>query len=186
MKEIWVLSTRTSLPYKCVLKADLKTIFTAFETFSDARKAMRETIKGFAFSENSMFDGEGRITALDEYIDEMYDFDEDDFSDEESAKDLFSKIQESLYTIFNGEDTVPELKKGEFTDSDCMVAFKYDGKSIILHGVFDGPLNGYEPYIATNAFSMKEEKDYYIHIDDLFGQEYSSELYIDLKKVKLN
>ena len=48
MKEIWVLSVRTSLPDECCSKGALKTTFSAFETFPEARKAMRETIKGFA------------------------------------------------------------------------------------------------------------------------------------------
>jgi hypothetical protein len=54
-----------------------------------------------------------------------------------------------------------------------------------LWGDCDGPINGYDPYIATNAFSMEEEKDYYIYIDDLLGQDCSSELYIDLKQVEV-
>lgn len=49
MKDIWVLSVRTSLLNECSTKADLKTSFSAFETFSEARKAMRDTVKGFAF-----------------------------------------------------------------------------------------------------------------------------------------
>jgi hypothetical protein len=34
-------------------------------------------------------------------------------------------------------------------------------------------------------FDMTEEKDYYFHIDDMLGQDVSSELYIDLIKTKL-
>ena len=68
---------------------------------------------------------------------------------------------------------------------DGMIALNYDGESVLCYGSDDGPCNGYDPYIATNAFSMEEEKDYYICIDDLLGQEYSSELYIDLKKVEV-
>ncbi len=185
MKEIWVLSVRTSLPNECCTKADLKTTVSAFETFEEARKAMRDTIKCFAFSENTMFDGKGRITALYEYLDDMFESeDDDDFCEDFLTKEILSKIQNSFYSIFNGEKTTLDLCENEYVDG--MIAFNYDGESIMAYGEDDGPCNGYDPYIATNAFSMEEEKDYYIYIDDLLGQEYSSELYVDLKKVELN
>lgn len=184
MKEIWVLSVRTSLPDECCSKADLKTSFSAFETFEEARKAMRDTIKGFAFSKNTMFDGDGRITALDKYIGYMYE----DGEDEECCEDFLTsgillKIQNAFYSIFNGENVVLDIYENEYEDG--MIALNYDGESVLCYGSDDGPYNGYDPYIATNAFSMEKEKDYYIYIDDLLGQEYSSELYIDLKKVEL-
>ena len=184
MKEIWVLSVKTSLPEECYSKAELKTTFSAFETFEDARKTMREAIKGFAFSKNSMFDGNGRITALDKYMGYMYE----DGEDEECCEDFLTrtmllKIQKAFYSIFNGENVVLDLYENEYMDG--MIGLNYDGESVLCYGADDGPYNGYDPYIATNAFSMEEEKDYYIHIDDLLGQEYSSELYIDLKKVEV-
>ena len=67
MKKLWVLSIRTSLPDACIIKADLQASFSAFETFEDAKKAMRDAIKGFAFSENTMFNGKGKIIELEKY-----------------------------------------------------------------------------------------------------------------------
>ncbi len=183
MKELWVLSVRTSLPNEYCTKADLKTTFSAFETFEDARKAMRETIKDFAFSKNSMFDGNGRITALNEYMDDMYELDDDDCCEDFLTREVLSKIQNSFYSIFNGENCVLDIYENEYQDG--MLALNYNGKSVLCYGADDGPCNGYDPYIATNAFSMEEEKDYFIYIDDLLGQDYSSELYIDLKKVEI-
>lgn len=41
--------------------------------------------------------------------------------------------------------------------------------------------------IAANIFSMQEEKDYFLYINDRFGQDdATSELYIDLKKVSIS
>ena len=184
MKEIWVLSVRTSLPNECSTKANLKTSFSAFETFPEARKAMRDTVKGFAFSKNTMFDGDGRITALDKYIGYMYE----DGEDEECCEDFLTsgillKIQNAFYSIFNGENCLLDIQKNEYEDG--MIALNYNGESVLCYGVDDGPFNGFDPCIATNAFSMEEEKDYFIYIDDLLGQDYSSELYIDLKKVEV-
>ncbi len=180
MKELWVLSVRTSLPDECYSKDELKLTMTAFETFEKAKNAMRDTMKGFAFSQNSMFDGKGRIIAFDKYIEDMSG---DEFWGEDLTKSKAIKIHNALAAILNGEDSSPDIEKGEYTD--YMIAFKYDGESIVSYGDDDGPCNGYNPYIATNAFSMEQEKDYYIYIDDLFGQDASSELYIDLKKVEV-
>lgn len=180
MKELWVVSVKTSLPDVCYSKNELKLTMTAFENFCDARKALRETIKNFAFSKNAMFDGKGRIIAFDKYIDDMSS---DEFWEEDLTKNKAIKIRDALSVIFNGEDSSLDIEKGEYTD--YMIAFKYDGESIISYGDDDGPCNGYNPYIAINVFSMEKEKDYYIYIDDLFGQDASSELYIDLKKVEV-
>ena len=190
MKEIWVLSVRTSLPNECVSKDMLGTDFFAFENFSDARNAMRDTIKELAFSKNAMFDGEGKIIHLNDYINDMDDVEDandEDFEDDYEEDDFLSKsvmikIQDAFLKLFKGEDYDFELAGSDYTDYMISVNSTF---GIEIVGDDDGPYNGYDPYIATNAFSMEEEKDYYIHIDDLLGQEYSSELYIDLKKVEL-
>lgn len=45
----------------------------------------------------------------------------------------------------------------------------------------DGPCNGYAPVLRTNMFDMHGENNYFLYIDDLFGQdENTSEFYIDL------
>ena len=186
MKEIWVLSVRTSLPYECVSKDMLGTDFFAFENFSDARNAMRDTIKELAFSENAMFDGAGKIIHLNDYINDMDDAEdanEDDYEDDYFlSKSVMIKIQDAFLKLFKGEVYDFELAGSDYTDYMISVNSTF---GIEIVGDDDGPCNGYEPYISTNAFSMKEEKDYYLYIDDLLGQEYSSELYIDLKKVEL-
>ena len=65
MKKLWVLSIRTSLPEECFTRANLKTTFSAFETFEDAKKAMRKEIKNLTFTKNTMFDGDGKISVFD-------------------------------------------------------------------------------------------------------------------------
>lgn len=180
MKKLWVLSIRTSLPEECFTRANLKTTFSAFETFEDAKNAMRDALKGFAFSENTMFNGNGKIIALEKYIAEMGDY---NYEETLLTRDILSKIKDSLFEIINGEDMSLDIEKGEYTD--YMISLNYDDKGITMWGDYDGPINGYDPYIATNAFSMEDEKDYYLYIDDLLGQDYSSELYIDLKQVEV-
>ena len=102
MKKIWVLSIKTSLPNECLTRANLKTTFSAFETFEDAKKAMRDAIKSFAFSENTMFNGNGKIIALEKYIAEMGDY---KYEETLLTRDILSKIKDSLFEIINGEDT---------------------------------------------------------------------------------
>ena len=74
--------------------------------------------------------------------------------------------------------------EAEYT-TDWFIAIESNPGNILIRGEDDGPCNGYDPYIKTNIFSMKEEKDYCLYIDDLFGQDFSAELYIDLKKTEV-
>ena len=66
MKEIWVLTIKTSLPETCVSYNDLKMTIMAFDTYEKARAAFREKLRTFAFSKNTMFNGKGQITALND------------------------------------------------------------------------------------------------------------------------
>ena len=53
MKNTWVLSIRTSLPKVCENAGELKTHVFTFESFEDARTALRKALKKYAFSKNS-------------------------------------------------------------------------------------------------------------------------------------
>jgi len=186
MKDIWVLSVKTSLPGTCYNEADLETTISAYESFEKAREALRIKVNDLAFTKNAMFDGNGKITAFDKYIKEFDGYDNDEDDEYETYKTVYTKIQNALYDIFSAEDT--ELKLQDSFYTDYMIGIKFDGESISFSGFDDGPCNGYDPILNTNMFSMKEEKDYYLYIDDRFGQddECTAELYIDLKKVTLN
>lgn len=183
MNEVWVLSVRTSLPHVCRSSADLSVKTEVFGSFEKGRDAMRAAVKAFAFSKNSMFDGEGNITKLKEYAmsleGDVYD---DDFSILDSR--AMDHVTESLRKAFSGEDVDFEMPEPYCTD--WMIAIESEPGEVIFHGEDDGPCNGYDPDIRTNMFSMKEEKNYYLYIDDLLGQdECSSELYVALTKAKV-
>ena len=180
MKNTWVLSIKTSLPKTCSNATELKTTVYAFDSFENARTALRSELKKITFSKNKMFDGNGGIIYLNKYLKN---------SDDEYCEDTFlsktrlSYICELLLKIFEGEDVKPKLKTGVCTD--WMVAYKYKNGTMNFYGDDDGPCNGYDPIIKTNMFEIKEEKHYFLYIDDCLGQEdASSELYIDLMKAE--
>lgn len=181
-KKIWVLSVKTSLPKVCETAADLKSTHLAFDDFEKAKAEFRKIIKEYAFSKNAMFDGEGNITHLKAYADDMWD--------EEIIDDLESLDKGRLYTLvdalreaFSGKDA--DFEMGSEYMTDYFIAIENNGDEIYLRGEDDGPCNGCNPIIKTNIFSMKDEKNYYLYIDDLFGQDYSTELYIDLINVEV-
>ena len=182
MKDTWVLSIKTSLPLVCKNRRDLKTSIYTFESFAEARAALRKVLYRYAFSENSMFDGKGNIVYLRKYI-EKFTLDEEnfDFSDDFLTIKKLRAVEDAIRNIFDGKDIVPEFEEGFF--SDCMIAYTYENGEINFRGDDDGPYNGYNPVLRTNMFSMFDESDYFLYIDDLFGQnEATSELYIDLVK----
>ncbi len=92
MDSIWVLSVKTSLPYVCEKVEDMKTEFFAFGSFEDAKQALKNKLKEFAFSENSMFDGNGNMIYLKHYLDVANDRFGQDGSTSELYMDL-KKVQ---------------------------------------------------------------------------------------------
>ena len=182
MKELWVLSVRTSLPKNCYRFEDMPVQMQCFDSFEKARDAFRQQIKNLAFSNNAMFDGKGRITYLDQYS----GHEDDALEDPEGilTKQVIDKIHNALTAAFLGQDTPLDLEPGFYTD--WMIAATVTDDFVSFRGDDDGPCNGYDPVLQTNIFSMEQPQDYYLYIDDLFGQDdASSELYMDLKKVSV-
>lgn len=183
MKEIWAMTVKTSLPETCENSMGLKTDCEAFCSFEAARDALRKRVREFAFSKNSMFDGEGNIIYLKKYA-ESY---ENEVYDDPEILDIekFNYVADSLRDAFSGKDFEFEMEN-EYC-GDYMIAVYSEPGELSIVGEEEGPCNGYDPDIRTNIFSMKEEKNYYLYIDDRFGQEgCTSELYIDLQKAVLN
>ena len=177
MKEKWVVSVKTSLPNTCRSEEDLKTEIYEFDSFENARAATRDIIRNFAFvQKNEMFDGNGNLTYMQKYIIK---------EKAENSENILEVVYSLLCDIFAGKDDLPNIAKSY---DDTMIAYKFNGETIEFFATSDGYWNGYNPRLKTNMFSMKEPKDYYLYIDDAFGQgedhfSYaSSELYIDLKK----
>lgn len=191
MKELWALSIKTSLPEVCENKLDLKTNIFAYEDFETAKIELRKKLRQFAFSKNSMFDGKGDMIHFNKYIEEMYqeDGDEDvDFDSDDLTKPTLNAFYCLLKGVFEGKDQEAPAFDNNYCSTDGMVAVELKIKKGILaiYGDDDGPCNGYSPEIYTNMLDMTKEKDYYLYVDDLFGQDdASSELYIDLQKVQM-
>lgn len=185
MKEVWVLSVKTSLPDVCFSSRTLETTVSAYDSFEKGREAMRKILRDFAFSKNSMFDGEGNIIQFKEYLDDSLepDDDEEDCVDDFLISSVSSKIYDAIKIAISGKES--DISKFNEYYMDGMIAIEFKNNSMFVYGDEDGPINGYDSNISTNIFSMKEEKDYFLYIDDMFGQECSSELYIDLQKAEL-
>ncbi len=189
MKEIWVLTIKTSLPETCVSYNDLKMTIMAFDTYEKARAAFREKLRTFAFSKNTMFNGKGQITALNDEA--SHSLSETEIAvpeTEESmclAKERLMKLQHSLAEAFAGKDTKIGLPIGFYTDG-CYSSMQVKSDSVRLYADLEAADMGYQSLVCTNIFSMAQEQNYYLYINDMFDQEDSSELYIDLVKVTVD
>ena len=60
-RNIWILSIKTSLPEYCRGAGSLRTSIFAFDTFAEARAALRKALKHYAYSKNNLFDGCGYL-----------------------------------------------------------------------------------------------------------------------------
>ena len=187
MKNTWVLSIRTSLPDVCESAGEMKTHVFTFESFEDARAALRKALKKYAFSKNSMFDGRGQIVHLLKYFDDpsLIDWDGEEIYYDGDYLDItnLDAMESAVNKIFKGEDVVPKIKEGFYTDHT--IAHTYENGEVSFRGDGDGPYNGYTPVLKTNMFSIEAPQHYYMYIDDAFGQDSaSSELYIDLIRAR--
>ena len=178
------LTIKTSLPNVCYGEEDLVTSTFTFDDFETARAALRAKLREFAFSHNEMFDGYGSMIHMEKYMDMIKR--EDGEIDDPLPGWFTGKTAVALLNIFScifeEKDVDISIPFGRYFNSDIEADFAHD--SITIRGTGEGVVNGYNPKIDTNLLSMQEEKDYYLYIDDMFGQWscVSSELYIDLKK----
>ncbi len=168
----WVLSVVTSLPEVCESKDDLKTSFYVFDDFNEARKAMRDKIRSFAFGENAMFDGKGNILMMLDFSEFLYE----DYP-AQILTDCFRKA-------FEGKNVSIEGIPDDEDEQSWAFIIKRRGDTVLIEGAGEGPENGYDPFIKTNIFDMSEEKHYYLYVNDMFDCDYSSELYMDLKRAE--
>ena len=162
MKEIWVLSIKTSLPDSCMVVSDIGTDFFAFESFASAKEALRKKLREFAFSKNEMFDGEGNMTQFRSYVDDSWAPDElDDVFEEALTRYELEEIYNGVKNIFEGKDyTLSELRERY---DDGMIALYVQEDTVTIFGDCDGPINGVDPQFYTNMFDMSEEKDYFLY-----------------------
>lgn len=189
MKEIWVLTIKTSLPKTCFSYDQLKMTTMAFDSYEKARTAFREKLSDLAFSKNAMFNKRGQITLLNGHISEYaiseteLDCSQEEENEKFLSKERLMRLQDALTEAFGGHDTKIGLPNGYYTDA-CELSVRIKSGSMRLYGDHEGPCNGCQPLIYTNIFSMAKEKNYFLYINDCFGQEDdSAELYMDLIKV---
>lgn len=178
----WVLSVRTSLPGLCYSDEDLKSTLESYDSFDEAKQEFKNTIKRYAFEENEMFDGKGHLTNFDSYACDLNSKDEEkEIYDDCLYKEDYDALSDILVKVFEGQDV--SLEQVSDYKTDWMIAVKKKEDIVAICGEGDGPINGYDPYIKMNCFNMSEEKEYFLYINDMFGVDVSSELYIDLKKI---
>lgn len=179
-KNIWILSIKTSLPEYCRGAGSLRTSIFAFDTFAEARAALRKALKHYAYSKNNLFDGCGYLNNYGKYFwDDTIDDPPEDARHVSPEKSRHLYIRDLFHRMFDGEDVTPEL---ELERDNGVVFFTYDDGQFRLYGDEGHPLWGTVPTIKTNMFSMEKEQNYYLYLHQFFGEDYTSDLYIDLQK----
>ena len=135
-----------------------------------------------AFSKNALFDGNGKLIRFDKFVKANSVNEEDEYGI------ILTKVTDALQAVFRGEDTAIDADPDKYDFENDVTEITVTEDYFDIRGINDGPFEGIDPDIATNMFSMKEEKYYFLYVDDKFGQHTiadSSKLYIDLKQVPL-
>lgn len=183
MKEIWVMTERSDIfyggeyDYQNYDFENYDSGCRAFADFETAKKAFRERIKRIAETDSSMFEN-GVIKNLKKYFDHSpFDYiDTDDLS-------------EGLTRFFTDPTfEIPAEEIDDMEETDYMVAIQINDGELLVRGDDDGPINGVNPYIKINCFTMDDpNKDYCIHIDDgfLMDRNFTSQLFLELRKTEI-
>ena len=179
-RTIWILSIKTSLPEYCRDAGSLRTSIFAFDTFAEARVALLKALKHYAYSKNNLFDGCGYLNNYGKYFwDDTIDDPPEDAQHVSPEKSRHLYIRDLFHRMFDGEDVTPELERAR---DNGVVFFTYDDGQFRLYGDEGHPFWGTVPTIKTNMFSMEKEQNYYLYLHQFFGEDYTSDLYIDLQK----
>ena len=182
MSKKWILSVQTSLPGFCETEEDLSKTEQTFDSFEEGKAAFMETLKGYSFSENAMFDGNGKSKELEQFLDPadwewLKENDPADYDDDFQYA-TFKGFCDAICAALKGEETgISELN---VFNMDWWILITRESDTVFMRGVGDGPINGIKPYIKMNTFDWSEEKHYFLYFDDLLGQDVSAELYMDL------
>ena len=134
MKDIWVLSVRTSLPdyvkkYSALYFDSMIPDWFAFEQFADARDKMRAILRDLS-RENTMFNENGEMKNCRQFIDDTY-FSEDDSDDEGYNGErlltarILNDFLRALKEVFAGNDVAFSLEEGKYSDFTPKFVKKY-------------------------------------------------------------
>ena len=183
---VWNLTVLTSLPRLCQGAKDLYTTSLCFADFENARAEMRRILSDLSLQNNAMFDGKGRIKHFHEYI-ERFAIPEASVREDERAnyltREKLSDVRDALLAVFSCSDAILPLKEG-VRYSDGSLTAKIDRGRFSLFSRGEARLEGVDPVLQTNCFSMEKEQDYYLRVDGRFlpGCEASAFLSLDLTK----
>ena len=166
-KETWIVTLNTNIGSgdkpASLYEPDFEKKFFAFDDFEDAKTKAFELIKSYAFSENSMFDGEGGIKRLKSYIEgNMFD----EIEEDEDGNPVYLDLQKA-YDIFsrwlNGEQIDLSGFKGHY---------EYDYKIEIIDGkrlkIQNASSLLYSWIITTDMMNITEPGNYSLYIRDNF------------------
>lgn len=179
MKEIWILSIRTSLPGSCVTESELSSEFFAYDTFEKAREALYDKYMELVYERGGEMFENGVLICLDDYIDSIIEPDIYEKHDFFLTKELCNKVKMALHYMLYKKRVELDIPNGRY--SDGAIELSVEGDRIELCSA-----DFYATILCTNALDMTEQGDYYLYIDDSFSKQSEyCKLYIDLKQAEL-
>lgn len=182
--------------------------FWVFSDFEKAKRDMLQLIRAHARSDNGLFDGDGNIVVLNEYLHEIdeeerwspepktaeeasfYRFWTETHGGYENTESAYAKnaaVPELLrdWPLEESDFTPFDIPEGRFTDS--MIGVKASQEQISVEGVDDGPCNRIDPCIRINTFKMDDpDKEYQFCVRNTFEERFDDpEYYVDIYLMKV-
>lgn len=146
-----------------------------FDDFELAKAEMLKVIDKYVHSNNGLFDGNGGIVGLKEFIElnsseEDFDdeFDDEDFDDEFEDGNAGEFAEELRNSILSGFKQKPESLYWNEGGVEIVV----DSEEVNVNSDDSFPVEDVSPTIRINMFDMTNpEKDYFFYITNTFGYE---------------
>ena len=183
---VWNLLVQTSVPRPCYAAKDLFTTSFCFEDFQKARDKMRSILCELSTRNDAVFDGKGRVKFFNEYVERLaHDTEKTNEENQEArlTKKNLTDIQNALLAIFSGVDVAPPLQEGiRYSDGRLKARVFYGGLDLRAHD--EARLEGIDPLLRTNCFSMEKEQDYYFYVDGRFVPGYAAAAFLSIALTK--
>ena len=169
MNDHWLFELNTTIPYACPDNERVESKAFIFDTFEEARDSFRHELMRFAFEDNQLFDGNGHIKKLDDFLDG--EIGKLQSLSKEQTDELKRSLSSSLFEMISGKDTVVSLsdntKKNIGDNNSLRILIEPD--EIDIYEKCDQYYLGRDHKLRTNAFAMTDKKNYWFRLYDFSG-----------------
>lgn len=169
MNDHWLFELNTTIPYACPGNEWIESNVLILDSFEEARDYFRRELKRYSFEDNQLFDGNGHVKNINKFLDENIGKSFNLLN--EQKNELKQSLSSALFKMFSGKDVAVSMsddtKRCLGDNSSYQVLMEPD--EVDIYEKCDQYYHGRDDRLQTNAFTMKDEKNYFFRLYDFCG-----------------